>query len=138
MRTAAGPSEHLTWRELACNDGTPYPEAWRESRAVELALEFERIRAAADAGALVVDSAFRTADYNRQIGGAPRSQHVEGRALDLRPPLGWSVRRLADLVLELRGLAGCRIRGVGIYGTFVHVDTRPGYAATWYGSRAVN
>lgn len=133
-----GPSEHLSWSELACKDGTPYPPEWRADRAVKLARAFERIRELCGF-ALIVSSAYRTAVYNQRInggiGGAVKSQHVEGRALDLHP----AVTGLKALQ-KLRGAAEVArreglIRGIGIYDNFVHVDTRPGKAATWSGSR---
>lgn len=133
-----GPSPHLTWDELACHDAlrTPYPVHWRASRAVLLAREFEAVREALARRAgrdipLVVNSAYRTAAYNAAIGGSPRSQHVQGRALDLRPV---DPRYLDDLydVIRRRAEAVLAIRGVGRYATFVHLDTRPTAAlALW-------
>lgn len=132
----AGPSEHLSWAEMACHDGTPYPAEWRADRAVELAKAFERIRELCGFP-LIVNSAYRTAVYNDRIGGAAKSQHVEGRALDLHPASGGlkalqKLRGVAEVVRR-EGL----IRGIGIYDGFVHVDTRPGKSATWSGSRTV-
>lgn len=128
-----GPSPHLRWAELACHDtlGTPYPLDWRETRLVVLATEFEAVRAmlAVRLGRIVplrVLSAYRTWAYNRAIGGAPRSQHCYGRALDLAPMVGG--QRALD---ELHGAALARalttgaIRGLGRYDTFVHLDVRP-------------
>lgn len=86
----AGPSPHLSWAELGCKDGTPYPDTWRGNRAIRLAVEFERIRTHVGAP-IVVGSAYRTPAHNAAIGGAVRSQHVEGRALDLYPPAGWTM-----------------------------------------------
>lgn len=127
----SGPSAHLTWDELACHDTlrTPYPLDWRGTRAVVLAREFEAVREmlalrVGRALPLVVNSAYRTAAYNAAIGGSPRSQHVQGRALDLRPV---DPRYLDDLydVIRRRAEAVLAIRGVGRYATFVHLDTRP-------------
>lgn len=133
-----GPSPHLTWAELACHDRaeTPYPEKWRKTRLPALASAFERIRAEWGKP-ITVTSAYRTAEYNHQVGGAVDSQHVQGRALDLRPPSGISVehfwthiRLLADEV----GLGGVGYAAEG-RGGFVHIDTRPrkadGKLATW-------
>ncbi len=131
-----GPSAHLSWAEMSCRDGSPYPAEWRADRAVELARAFERIRELCGF-ALIVSSAYRTAVYNDRIGGAVKSQHVEGRALDLHPAKGGfkalqKLRGVAEIVRR-EGL----IRGIGIYDGFVHVDTRPGKASTWSGSRTV-
>jgi len=118
-----GPSTHLTWTELACKDGTPYPAEWRETRAVDLAHAFERVRAACGGHPLTVLSAYRSPAHNRAIGGAPKSQHVEGRAVDVRPPAGMAVETFAMLIKA--NAAAWGIRGVGVYRTFVHLDTRP-------------
>lgn len=116
-------SAHLSWSELACRDRlrTPYPLDYRAdpSRLPALAVAFEALRAAVGLP-LVVLSAYRTPAHNRAVGGAKDSQHVQGRALDLLPPKGWTPTALAAVARELP-----QIRGVGLYGTFVHIDVRP-------------
>lgn len=126
-----GPSPHLSWAELACADGTAYPQEWRASRAVALAHAFEALREAVGRP-LVVLSGYRTASYNKRIGGAKASQHVEGRALDLRPPAGWTPDDLADAARD------CGVTGIGVYPTFTHIDVRPAHRLHWWrGSRPV-
>jgi uncharacterized protein YcbK (DUF882 family) len=135
-----GPSPHLTWGELGCKDGTPYPEKWRATRALHLAEEFERIRQVFGNNPITIGSAYRTETYNRKVGGARNSQHVEGRALDLYPPKGWSLEKFTAGILEIARSPKSRIYGVGKYPTFVHVDIRPAPAAdrltVWQGNRA--
>lgn len=131
------PSAHLSWSELACKDAakTPYPLEWRATRAVQLARVFEDIRRACGNVPLTVLSAYRSPAHNRAIGGARNSQHVEGRALDLVPPAGWTVERFATLIKAHADTWG--LGGVGVYGTFVHVDIRPrqaGRLVVWSGS----
>lgn len=120
------PSDHLTWAELACKDGTPYPDAFVEDgRVDDLCRLFEAIRALLGHRQLTVLSAYRTPAHNRSIGGARDSQHVQGRALDLRPPAGrtpfemYSAIRAAKADGHLPDLGG-----IGLYNTFVHVDCR--------------
>ena len=136
---ANGPSPHLSWSELTCKDGTPYPQEWRSERGLFLALEFERIRAIVGVP-IVVLSAYRTLEWNKLVGGAKVSQHVQGRALDLKPPEGWTVDRFYNLI-HLHALAlESGIYGLGRYPTFVHFDIRlPGETdrlIAWQGSRA--
>lgn len=119
-----GPSQHLSWAELACKDGTAYPAEWRATRAVELAAVFEAIRSACGHVPLTVLSAYRSPAHNRAVGGARRSQHVQGRALDLRPPAGWTVARFHARIRELLPAVPA-LKGIGVYRTFVHVDIRP-------------
>jgi len=129
-----GPSEHLSWAELSCRNGVEYPVEWRSDRAVELARAFERVRELCGFP-LIVNSAYRTPAYNRYVGGAKASQHVQGRALDLVPSKGGK-----QALVTLRGAAEQAkaeglVRGIGIYPTFIHIDVRPGRAQTWHGGR---
>lgn len=129
----AGPSAHLSWAELACHDllQTPYPINWREDRAKKLAFAFEWVRQAIGGLPLFVVSGYRTPSWNAHVGGARYSQHVQGRAVDLSPPRGVSLDELHQIVLDVAH--GVRypyddswlIRGVGRYGTFIHLDIRP-------------
>ena len=122
-----GPSPHLSWSELACRDRirTPYPLDYRATRAVELAAAFEALRAAVGLP-LVVLSAYRTPAHNRAVGGAPNSQHVHGRALDLAPPDGWSPIALLAVAQDIPA-----IRGLGLYDSFIHIDVRPAPRVVW-------
>ena len=129
---------HFAAEEFACRDGTPYPAEWIEPRLRPLCDVLEAIRTAVG-GPLVLLSGYRTAAYNRRIGGARRSQHVEGRAADLRPPPGWTATRLHGFILGLyHGGELELLGGLGRYPRFVHVDTRPtDRLAQWTGSRVV-
>ena len=128
-----GPSEHLTWKELACKNGVEYPKEWRRTRGIELAELFEFIRKEVGDKPIPILSAYRTAEYNKAVGGARNSMHIQGRALDLRPPRGMAV---GELYLIIHNWAKViHIGGLGRYKTFVHVDTRPGnLLVTWNGS----
>lgn len=132
-----GPSPHLTWTELACKDGTLYPENFKkDGRVYKLAAMFEQIRLACGGKPLTVLSAYRTEAHNRKIGGARFSQHVQGRALDLRPPKGMTVTKFHQVIIGLaKSDLGKTIRGVGLYSTFVHIDIRPSLRlVTWSGT----
>ena len=119
----AGPSEHLSWKELACKDGTPYPEKFiKDGRIFKLASVFENIRAMYGLP-ITINSAYRTPEHNRKIGGARNSQHVQGRALDLHPPKKCPIEKFYNDIRQNADDFG--IHGIGHYKTFVHVDIRP-------------
>ncbi len=119
-----GPSPHLTWKELACKDGTPYPQRFiDDGRIFKVAQMFEAIRLLCGEKPITILSAYRSPAHNRKIGGARYSQHMYGRALDLKPPKGMSVEMFYSLIRSASESMG--IGGMGLYNTFVHVDIRP-------------
>lgn len=139
----ARPSPHLSWGELACRDGTPYPPVW-EDRGLALAAEFECIREACGNHPLLILSAYRTPSYNARCGGAVGSRHLEGRALDIQLRAGWDdqkmfrvVRAVAQRTVEGRRVSA--IRGIGRYPGrgFIHIDIRPDKVLSiWWGHHA--
>jgi len=131
-----GPSEYLTWDELACKDGTPYPLEWRESRATKLALCFEELRLDCGNRSIQIISAYRTESWNKKVHGARHSQHIQGRAFDMKPPKDLT---LDEFYRKIQSLAkkNLLIGGIGKYKTFVHMDIRSrtdGKIAYWYGT----
>lgn len=144
-------SLHLSFAELACVNRlgrrwqhwapgeiiAEYPKEWRDDRALRLAATFEDIRQALGNKPIIINSAYRTSDYNKTIGGVKLSQHVLGRALDihhskLHPDEVYVAIRHMDKAGKLPLLGGC-----GLYKTFVHIDVRPrqasGRIALWSG-----
>lgn len=71
-------------------------------------------------------SGFRNAAYNRRVGGSRASQHMRFSAIDMgtdQPAL------LYKILLEMRR-DGKFKGGLGLYRSFVHLDTR-GVNANW-------
>ena len=119
-----GPSKNLSWKELACHDGTPYPDLWLD-RALVLAAEFEEIRKRCEDRPITVLSAYRTDQYNLLVGGAKDSQHLYGRALDLETPFGLSLEAFRAIIKEVALERGI-LKGLGFYSdrTGTHIDCR--------------
>jgi hypothetical protein len=128
-----GPSPHLLWEELACKDGTPYPQEWRAIRGRVLGITFERIRTTLGAltgklRGISIGSGYRTPEHNASIGGAKDSMHLYGLAIDLHTPPRVKLETLieaADKVLYTKsGDARVKVGGLFIYEWGVHVDRR--------------
>jgi len=140
-------SEHFTWLEARCHDGTSVPDALKPN-AIQLASQLEILRNAWG-GPLMVTSWYRTPAYNEALrqaamaagrtpGTAKDSQHMTARAADIHPvrladiPL---LRRLIEMMLGNGALP--LIGGWGVYPQWIHVDVRPrpatGHIAFWLG-----
>lgn len=133
-----GPSPHLAWAELSCKDGTPYPDQWHFTRAIPLAMEFERVRALIGQPITIL-SAYRTPAYNSRIRGAARnSQHLHGRALDLAIPKGKTRADLLRAALQVAAWPGSQLKGIGEYPWGIHIDIRPSpRLVRWSGNKPV-
>jgi zinc D-Ala-D-Ala carboxypeptidase len=82
---------------------------------------------------VIVVSGFRCQAHNTAVGGATRSQHLLGRAADVRvramSPI--EIKRLAETIDAFRD------GGIGLYSAFVHLDVRPNGPARWQGATHV-
>ncbi len=114
--TPAGPTPHFTWREL----GDP-PRAHRAG-ARHLAVHLEQLRAILGDRPLPILGGYRSPRKNAQVGGAQRSQHLAGRAADLRPGIA---------TVEQARRAGFTGIGEDAAGWALHVDVRAGPLARW-------
>ena len=78
---------------------------------------------------VVILSSYRSPEYNAAIdGAAARSFHMQFRALDIAVA-GKSPRQVFDTLKSWRN-EGKFFGGLGLYSSFVHIDTR-GTNATW-------
>lgn len=68
---------------------------------------------------IFVTSAYRTQESNKEVGGAPNSQHLYGRAVDIRMPN--SATMLNKLIWAL---CEAGFSSVGVYDSHLHADTR--------------
>ena len=74
---------------------------------------------------VTINSGYRCSTHNKKVGGTPNSQHLLGKAADIRVN-GLSPNELANYCEKIG------FGGIGIYKTFVHVDTRS-LRSRWYG-----
>jgi hypothetical protein len=70
---------------------------------------------------LRINSAYRTPEYNQQIGGAKNSMHVQRKAMDIQWPADDLTGRIAFIEKAIQ--AG--FTGIGCYNSFMHVDIGP-------------
>nr|DAE41829.1 MAG TPA: peptidase [Caudoviricetes sp.] len=110
-------------KELASKDGQRSPFGEQQVRS-ELLFLLNRIRTAWGRP-IIVNSAYRSPEHNRAVGGVENSYHVQGLAADIRPEHQEDLPELQDLCLDLNADGG-----VGLYDGFVHVDAR-GFKARW-------
>ena len=108
-------SSSFTVREFRCRDGTD--PVFVDSELIHI------LQAVRDhfGRAVTVSSAYRTPPHNAAVGGKADSQHLYGRAADIRIS-GVGVDELADYIETLLPGTG----GIGRYHQkgFVHVDVR--------------
>ena len=72
-----------------------------------------------------INSAYRCADHNKAVGGASKSKHTLGQAADIVVQ-GVEPKEVAKYAESIG------IKGIGLYDTFTHVDTRA-TKSFWYG-----
>ena len=106
-------SKNFRVREFACTDGSDPVFV-----AVELVEVLQKIRDHFGK-AVKITSAYRTPTRNKAVGGEAYSQHLYGMAADIKIS-GVSPKKVAEYAEKLLPRSG----GIGIYGTFTHIDVR--------------
>jgi len=133
-------SYHFALDEFTCHDGTPYPDQWVADRLTPLCRDvLEVIRAGCDGRPISVVSGYRSPEHNAAVGGAAHSQHMEGRAADIRVE-GMAPSDVHKIVLFLLGAGKLTaLGGLGVYPNWIHVDVRPrpadGHLSQWTGGQ---
>ena len=107
-------SNNFRVREFACKDGSD--PIFIDSELVEVV---QKIRNHFGKP-VTITSAYRTPQHNKSVGGTIYSQHLYGRAVDIRVGGGISPKQVGEYAEKILGNSG----GVGIYDTFTHVDVR--------------
>ena len=106
-------SANFKVKEFACKDGSDY--ILIDDELVSL---LQKIRNHFGKS-VTINSAYRNATYNKKVGGVSSSQHTKGTAADIKvaDTLPSVVAKYVEYIMPKKG-------GIGLYSTFVHVDTR--------------
>lgn len=83
--------EDMWWRTSQTGDNTPTPDAL--ANLVRLRAVVREVFGMD----LTVTSAYRSPEVNAAVGGAKRSYHLSGRAVDLAPPVGMTLQDMMDV-----------------------------------------
>ena len=118
-------TENFSLHEFDCNDGTPVPDELLHN--VEALAEQLQILRDYLKEPVRINSAYRHANYNKKIGGAPDSMHVKAMAADItvKSKTPKQVKATIERLIKLKKL---KFGGIGLYPGFVHVDIREAYA----------
>jgi len=104
-------SKNFKLSEFACKDGSIVVLV-----DYELVEKLQQLRDKVNKP-VVITSGYRSVAYNKKCGGIPTSNHLLGKAADIKisrmTPL--EVARLADAF---------GFKGIGVYPTFTHVDVQ--------------
>ena len=106
-------STNFRVREFACKDGSD--PIFIDT---ELVTVLQKIRDHFGAS-VTITSAYRTPPHNSKEGGTTYSQHLYGKAADIKVS-GVSPKKVAQYAETLLKNYG----GIGIYSTFTHIDVR--------------
>jgi uncharacterized protein YcbK (DUF882 family) len=123
-------SENFKKSEFRCNDGTSVPCELMDNLK-ELVENLQIIREFINKPIHVI-SGYRSPKYNRKIGGARKSQHMNAKAADIRIK-GMKPSEIREIIINLIKEEKIMKGGVGLYTSFVHYDVR-GFNARWKGT----
>lgn len=101
-------------KEFACKCGCGY-----DTVDAELLQVLKRLKKHFKGKAVFIDSGCRCVQHNKKVGGASKSQHLFGRAADVRVA-GVFPDAVAEYLLETYPGK----YGIGRYRSFTHIDTR--------------
>ena len=115
--------------EFKCKDGTDVPTELMPN-VKKLANELQKLRDLLDEP-IYINSGYRAPSYNKKIGGARNSFHVQAKAADIVVK-SLSPKQLHSKIEYFISQGVLNFKGIGLYSTFVHVDVRD-KKARWNG-----
>lgn len=120
-------TENFTLEEFTCADGTPVPKSLQPNVTL-LATNLQVLRDELQE-AIHINSAYRTPEHNKKVGGKPNSEHLQAMAADITTR-SKTPKQLASIIEKLIASGKMKQGGLGIYPSFVHYDVR-GRKARW-------
>jgi hypothetical protein len=111
--SSANLSANFKVKEFACKGGNCCKEVKIDTKLVDY---LQKIRNHFGK-AVTINSAYRCATHNKKVGGSSNSNHTKGQAADIVVS-GVKPLEVAKYAESLG------IKGIGLYDTFVHIDTR--------------
>ena len=107
-------SENFNLKEFECT----HPEHRHVQLDEKLLEKLQKLRSKIGRP-LIINSAYRCPERNAQVGGAKKSQHLFGRAVDVSiHNLNLSQNQILEMAKNLD------FTGIGLYNNFVHLDVR--------------
>ena len=119
-------TKNFSIEEFQCKCGCNMPEFVKKN-VIELAENLQIIRD--EVGRLDLTNAYRCKDHNSDVGGSTSSQHLVGKAADVKSE-SIKPKEMAQIVNDLMKNEKIKTGGIGIYNTFTHIDIR-GVRARW-------
>jgi len=120
-------TNNFTLKEFECNDGSEMPSDVYLN-IVKLAGQLQFLRDYTGK-AIKINSGYRSPDFNAKIKGVKNSQHLLGKAADIRIE-GMKPKEVHSIIEKLIGDGDMLQGGLGLYSSFVHYDFR-GKKARW-------
>ena len=120
-------TKNFSIEEFECNDGSEMNIAIYHNM-VKVAIQLQTLRDKVKKP-ININSAYRSEEYNKSIGGVYNSQHIMGRAADITIK-GITPLEVFNTIEELIGEGEMLQGGLGLYDSFVHYDIR-GEKARW-------
>ena len=120
-------TENFSLSEFDCKDGSELPTALLPN-VLDLADNLQVLRDYLGVP-ISINSAYRSLEHNRKIGGATNSQHLLAKAADIVVE-SKTPEQVANIIKYLISEGKMIQGGLKAYKTFTHYDIR-GYKARW-------
>lgn len=120
-------TENFRLSEFDCKDGSELPTALLPN-VLDLADNLQVLRDYLGVP-IKINSAYRSLEHNRKIGGTTSSQHLLAKASDIVVK-SKTPKEVADIIEHLISEGKMTQGGLKAYGTFTHYDIR-GNKARW-------